>query len=366
MKSSLAVVTLFALGCCGSLLANAQERIVSIYGWGDYIDPRVIEDFTRETGVKVTYDTFDSTVELEKRLAKGKSGFDIIIVPGEVLAREAGLFQKLDRSKLPNSKNLWPEVMARLQAFDPGNQHAVNYLWFTAGLTYNIDKIQEALGDGAVSTPLASWGDLLQVDHLKKLAGCGVSVLDSGEDMIAIALIYLKGDPANARWSDFKHAFELLNFMRRNVTEFDPAGYADALVSGGVCLAVGYSVDSVHARRRAQEADNGVEIGYTIPKEGTLIALDNLAILKDAPHAAEAYELIDFLLRPDVAARNTNFTGLASGVLAAKSAISKDIAEDEAVYPGPAAMQRLFVAPSYDPALQKAILREWAHIKTGK
>lgn len=376
MKSSLATILLVLFGFCGGLsVAAAQERIVSIYGWGDYVDPKVIEDFTKETGIRVTYDSYDSTDTVEKRLSPGKSGFDVVIVPGEVLRRQiaAGLYQKLDKTKLPNVKNLWPEVMARLQAYDPGNQYAVNYTWFTAGIAYNTEKVSEILGDdavvalsGASRSPLSSWGFLFRLDNLKKFGGCGVTVLDSGEDLFAIALIYLKGDPATMRWSDFKRASELLGIMRRNVKKFDSTEYADALASGDICLALGYSVDSFRARARAEEAGNGVEIGYAIPREGSLISLDNLAILKDAPHVAEAYALIDFLLRPEIAARNANFTHVASGILAAKAALDKDTAGDMGIYPDDAMMQRLYAPPAYDPALRKIIQREWSRIKMGK
>jgi putrescine transport system substrate-binding protein len=343
--------------------------MVSVYGWADYIDPKVIEDFTRETGITVSYDAYDSTAALEKRLAVGNGGFDVVIVPGEVLRRQSGHFQKLDKARLPNSKNLWPEVMTRLEAFDPGNQYAVSYLWFTAGIAYNIDKVKESLGSTEAEdlpAPLASWAALFQLDNLKKLASCGVVVLDSAEDMFALALIYLKGDPAVVHGSDLKRAAELLSVMRRNVKRFDPSSFADELASGDVCLAVGYSVDGLRASERAQEADNGVEIGYVVPKEGALIALDNLAILKDAPHLAEAYALINFLLRPEIAARNTDFTRLASGVLAARSTADRDIAANEWVYPDASAMQRLVATPAYDGAVQKTMQHEWVRIKAGK
>lgn len=372
MRSRKAMALLFAAILSESLFpVGAQERTVSVFGWGDYIDPKVIEDFSKETGIKVTYDAYDSTEELERQLEAGKTGFDLVIVPADILRKQgaAGLYQKLDKSKLPNSKNLSPEVMARLEAYDRGNQYAVNYMWFTAGIAYNADKINKVLGDAAPyrlhdgsSAPSASWGALFRLDNLKKFASCGVMVLDSGGDMFALALIYLKGDPAIVRWSDFKNAAELLKIMRRNVKKFDSTGYADALVNGDICLAAGYSVDSLRARERTQEADNGVEIGYVIPKEGSLILLDNLAIPKEAPRVAEAYQLMNFLLRPDIAARNASFTRLASGVLAAKSANSKgNVAQSS-----DAVMQRLFTAPNYSPPLQKAIQQEWSRIKAGK
>ena len=369
MKNSLAALWSFGLCLCGQLVpAFGQEKTVSVYGWGDYIDPKVIEDFTKETGIKVTYDAYDSNEAFEARFLSGKAGFDVVVVPGPVLQRQiaVGLYQKLDKTKLPNSKNLWPEVMARLGVYDPGSQYAVNYMWFTAGIAYNVEKANELLGDAAADALLNSWDILFKRGNLKKFAGCGITVLDSGEDLFAIALNYLKADPASMRPSELKRAGELLSGMRRDVKKFDSADFADALANGDICLGVGYSGDSFRARDRAREADNGIEINYTIPKEGTLMSLDNLAIPKDAPHVEEAYAFIDFLLRPAIAARNTNFTHLANGVLASKSSIGKDIVENKSIYPDAAMLQQLFAVPNHDPAARKTIAREWARLKTGK
>jgi putrescine transport system substrate-binding protein len=369
MKNSFAAFWIFGLCLCGKLLpAFGQEKTVSILGWGDYIDPKVIEDFTKETGLKVAYDAYDSNEAFEARFLTGKIGFDVVIVSGSVLQSQiaAGIYQKLDKTKLPNSKNLWPEVTARLGIYDPGNQYAVNYMWYTVGVAYNVEKAEELLGDAAADASINSWDILFKPRNLKKFAGCGITVLDSGEELFAIALNYLRANPASIRPSDLKRAGELLSGMRREVKKFDSAEFADALANGDVCLGVGYSGDSFRARDRAQEADNGIEIDYTIPKEGSLMLLDNLAIPKDAPHVEEAYAFIDFLLRPLIAARNANFTHRASGVLASKSAIDKDIVENKSIYPDAAAMQRLFVVANHDPAARKTIIREWARIKIGK
>src|SRR3984893_14645502 len=232
MRRSHVALLFFGLCLCGLLLpAAAQEKVVSVYGWGDYIDPKVIEDFTKETGIKVTYDAYDSNEAFEARFPTGKTGFDVVIVPGPVLQRQIamGLYQKLDKTKLPNSKNLWPEVMARLGVHDPGNQYAVNYMWFTAGIAYNVEKAKEFLGDAAADASLNSWNILFKPGNLKKFAGCGITVLDSGEELFAIALNYLRADPASMRQSELKRAGELLSGMRRDVKKFDSADFADAL-----------------------------------------------------------------------------------------------------------------------------------------
>jgi putrescine transport system substrate-binding protein len=374
-------VCAFGLRMSGVLLpAFGQGGSVNVYGWSDYVDPKVIEDFTKETGIKVTYDTYNSDETLEARLQDGKTGYDIVIVSGRLLHNQiaAGLYLRLDKSRLPNSKTLWPEIMARLAVHDPGNQYAVNYMWFTAGIAYNVVKAKELAGDAPSNATLAaaaaplpapmfdSWNIVFKPENLKKFSSCGVDVLDSPEDLFAIALQYLRLDPASIRQTDLKRAADLLSGIRRNVTKFESAEYADALADGDICLAVGYSGYSFDARDRAREAENGIEIDYAIPKEGAPILLDNLAIPKDAPHVAEAYAFIDFLLRPGIAARNTNFTHLANGVLASKSAIDKNISDNRSIYPDDAVMQRLFAPGNHDLATQKAIAREWARIKMDK
>jgi putrescine transport system substrate-binding protein len=376
-------IALWSLGlwmsCC-VFSAAGQENIVNVYGWGDYIDPRVIEDFTKETGIKVAYDTYDSNETLETRLEEDKSGFDVVIVSGRILQKQiaAGRYLRLDKGKLPNGKNLWPDVMARLAVYDPGNQFAVNYLWFTAGLAYNVEKAKEIAGvapadaaAAAIAAPLPesisdTWSMLFKPENLKKFSSCGVDVLDSPEDMFAIALQYLRLDPASNHQIDLKRAADLLSGIRRNVKIIESTEYAEALVNGDICLAVGYSGESFRARDRARESENGIVIDYAIPREGAPILLDNLAIPRDASHVREAYEFINFLLRPGIAARNTNFTHLANSVLASKSLIDKSISGNASIYPEATVMQRLFALGNRDLGTQKSIAREWARIKLGQ
>jgi putrescine transport system substrate-binding protein len=357
--------------------AFGQERSVNVYGWSDYVDPKVIEDFTNETGIKVTYDTYDSEETLEARLRGGKTGFDVVIVSGRLLQKQiaAGLYLKLDKGGLSNSNTLWPEVMARLAVYDPGNQYAVNYMWFTAGIAYNVEKAKELAGGASANAPLDaaplsapffdSWNIVFKPENLNKFSSCGVDVLDSPEDVFAIALLYLRLNPDSVHQADLRRAADLLSGIRRDVKKFDSADYADALASGDICLVVGYSGGSIRARDQARAADNGIKIDYVIPKEGAPILLDNLAIPKDAPHVAEAFTFIDFLLRPGIAARNTNFTHLANGVLASKPAIDTNISGNKSIYPDAAVMQRLFASRN-DPAADRLIAREWTRIKMGK
>ena len=349
-----------------SSLAWAQERVVNVYNWSDYIDPKVLEDFTRETGIKVVYDTYDSNEVLETRLLAGKTGYDVVVPSGTFLQRQiaAALYQKLDKAKLPHAQGLWPEVMARLAVYDPGNLYAVNYMWFTTGIAYNVDKAKERLGDSL--SGLDSWDIVFKPENLKKFADCGVYVLDSPEDLFTIALRYLQLDPNSKKPADLKRAAALLAAMRPYVKKYHSSEYINALANGDICLAIGWSGDTFQARNRAHESANGVEIAYVVPKEGTLMSLDSLAILKDAPHVEEAYAFIDFLLRPEIAARNTNATNFANGVLASRPFIAKDIIDNKSIYPDDALMARLFTVTTYDQPTQKYVTREWTRIKTGK
>lgn len=344
--------------------AGAAERVVNIFNWSDYIDPRVLEDFTRETGVRVVYDTFDSNEILETRLLTGGAGYDVVVPSATFLAREirAGVLQPIDKSKLTNAKNIWPEIATRLQRYDPGNQYAINYMWYTTGIAYNVAKIKERLGD----KPLESWEQVLRPDNLKKFAGCGVYVLDSPEDIFSISLNLLKIDPNSKNPADITRAADHLSGLRRHIKKFHSSEYINALANGDICLAIGWAGDSFQARDRAREAGDGVEIAYVIPREGTLMSFDNLAIPKDAPHLEEAYLFIDYMLRPDVAARNTKVTNFANGVLASKPLVDKEIAANPAIYPDDATMKRLFTVTAPELALQKIVTREWTRVKTGR
>lgn len=362
---------------------RTQERIVHVYGWGDYVDPRVLTDFTRTTGIEVTYESYSSDESLETTLQPGSRGFDVVIVSSGVLRKQIarGLYQKLDKSKLPNAVNLWPEIMERLATYDPGNEHAVNYAWFAMGIAYDVGKARELMGRELTGrgitgrgitgkTPPSadfsfdSWGLLFQQKNLKKLSACGVGLLDSPEDLSSAALQYLWSNwrlsPGLDRRTDGMRAAELLTAVRRDSKRLDSRDYVNALVNGDVCVAVGFSLDSLRARYTAGMVKEFVEIDFFIPREGAPIRLDNLVIPTDAPHVEEAYKFIDFLLQPEIAARNTNFIGVANGVLASKSLVDGSISRNKSIYPDAAMMKRL-IAPQLDdgaPATGQTISRE--------
>jgi putrescine transport system substrate-binding protein len=349
--------------------SSGQERKVNVFNWSDYVAPGVLEDFTKATGIKVQYDTFDSNDTLETKLLAGKSGYDVVVPTGYFLERQikAGVFQRLDKSKLANLGNVWPEIARRLATYDPGNQYAVNYMWGTTGIGYNGKKAQEVLRPaGAVAEAMASWDIAFKPDVLARFKDCGVHMLDSADDIMPAALKYLGLDPNSKDAKDLEKAADLLIKVRPNVRKFHSSEYLNALASGEICLVVGWSGDIKQAQKRAKEAKGGVEVGYAIPKGGAQMWFDNLAIPKDASNVAEAHAFIDYMLRPDVAAKNSNFLGYANGNLASQRLIDKSVLDDPTVYPPPAVMATLYIITARDQRAQRAINRLWTRIKTGR
>jgi putrescine transport system substrate-binding protein len=353
------------LGVAGISIAAAQNtRVVNVYNWSDYVDPKVLEDFTKETGIKIQYDTFDANETLETKLLAGKSGYDVVVPTAYFLERQikAGVFQKLDKSKLNNLSNVWPEIAKRLAVYDPGNQYAVNYMWGTTGIGYNVKAMRERLG---ANGRIDSWDVVFKPGNLAKFKDCGVHMLDSADDIVPAALHYLGLDPNSADPKDLEKAADLLTTIRSSVRKFHSSEYLNALASGEICLVVGWSGDVKQAQKRALEAKNGVEIGYSIPKEGAQMFFDNISIPKDAAHVAEAHTFIDYLLRPDVAAKNSNLVAYANGNLASQKFIDKAVLDDKSIYPDVATMSRLYTVGARDQKSQRLVNRLWIKIKTG-
>jgi putrescine transport system substrate-binding protein len=344
--------------------AAAQQRAVNVYNWSDYVDPKVLEDFTKETGIKVVYDTYDNNEIVETKLLAGKSGYDIVVPSGPFLQRQikAKVFRKLDKAQLTNLQNAWPEIQQRLAVFDPGNEHAVNYMWGTTGIGINVKKVRQALGD----VPLNTWDLLMKPELASKLKGCGIYVLDSPEDLFPGILAYLGLNPDSKKPEDLTKAGDALFRIRGNVQKFHSSEYINALANGDICVAVGYSGDIIQAKKRAEEAKNGVEVQYIVPREGALMWFDSFAIPADAKNVKEAHEFINFMMRPEVAAANTNFVSYASGNLSAKQAIDPAILNDPGVYPDEATFARLFTNTAYDDRTQRTVTRLWTRVKTGR
>jgi putrescine transport system substrate-binding protein len=359
LPACLAVIGLL----CGAGLARA-DQVLNVANWSDYIDQKAIEDFTRETGIRVVYDTYDSNEILETRLLAGGSGYDIVVPSATFLQRQikAGVYRKLDKSLLPNLKGIAPDVAARQSAYDPGGDYSVVYMWFTTGIAYNTKKIAERLGDQAVD----SWDIVFKPEKLKKVADCGVYFLDSPEDVLAVAARDLGLSPDLRDAANIRRAADLVSGVRRQVRKFHSSEYINALANGDICMAIGWAGDSFQARNRAREAGAGVDIAYVIPREGTLMSMDTLAIPKDAQHVAEAHKFIDYLLRPEVAARNTAVTNYANPVTAAKERVPQSILDNKSIYPDEATMRKLFTVSAKDPDIQKVVTREWTRVKLGR
>lgn len=365
-------VRLLAVGFLFAALVShvhAQERVVNFYNWSNYMAPGVLEAFTKDTGIKVVYDTFDANETLETRLLAGKSGYDLVVPTGYFLERQvrAKVFQALDKTKLPNLTNAWPEVNARLAIYDPGNQYAANYMWGTTGIGYNVKKAREALGVNVdLDSAMGTLDVVFKPENLAKFKDCGVHMLDSADDILPAALTYLKLDPNSSKQADLEKAAELVGKIRPYVQKFHSSEYLGALASGEICFVFGWSGDIKQAQNRAQEAKNGIDIAYAIPREGSQMFFDNLAIPSDAKNVGEAHELINYLYRPDVAARNSEFLSYANGNLASQQLISGRIINDRTIYPDEDGMKRLFIVTARDQATQRVVNRIWTRVKTGR
>jgi putrescine transport system substrate-binding protein len=344
--------------------AQAQDRVVNVYNWSDYIDESILEDFTAETGIEVVYDVFDSNEMLETKLLAGGSGYDVVVPTGTFLARQiqAGVFQPLQKDRLSNLDNLDPTVMARLEKYDPGNEYAVNYMWGTTGIGYNVDAAAERLGEERAPT----WDDVFDPDTLAKFADCGVMMLDAPDEVFRAALNHLGKDPDSTDAADYEAATELLMSIRPSIQKFHSSEYINALANGDICLAIGWSGDVLQARDRAAEAEAGVEVEYTIPPAGALMWFDNMAIPADAPNVEEAHAFIDYIMRPEVMAKASNYVYYANGNAASKPFLNEDVIGDPAIYPDDATMERLYTVSPFDPRLQRTVTRLWTRVRTGQ
>ena len=344
--------------------AGAEDKVVNVYNWSDYIDNSILTDFTKETGIKVVYDVFDSNEILETKLLAGGSGYDVVVPTGPFLARQisAGVFMKLDKSKLPNLNNMWPDITARLGKYDPGNEYAVNYMWGTTGIGYNVAKVKAALGD----VPIDSWDVLFKPENAEKLKSCGINILDASDETFAIAMNYLGKDGDSKATADLQAGGDVYMKIRPSIRTFNSSAYIDELANGDSCITLGWSGDVLQAKTRAEEAKNGIEIKYVIPKEGTYMWFDNLAIPADAKNIDEAHAFINYLMKPEVIAKASNYVQYANGNLPSQKLIDESVFKNPAVYPDEATMKKLFSISPYGPKEQRVLNRLWTQIKTGQ
>jgi len=349
-----------------SVTASAEEKTLHIYNWSDYIAPNTVPDFQKETGIKVVYDVFDSNEVLEGKLMAGSTGFDLVVPSASFLERQlaAGVFQPLDKSKLPNYKNLDPDLLKMVAQHDPGNKYAIPYLWATTGIGYNVDKVKAALGKDA---PVDRWDLVLKPENLEKLKSCGVSFLDAPAEIYATVLNYLHLDPNSAKASDYTGAAnDLLLKLRPNIRYFHSSQYINDLANGDICVAIGWAGDVMQASNRAKEAKNGVNVAYSIPKEGALAFFDVFAIPADAKNLDEAYQFLNYLMEPKVIAQVSNTVYYASGNLAATPLVNADVRNNPGIYPPADVRAKLFTLKVQDPKIDRIITRSWTKVKTGK
>ncbi len=342
----------------------AADGVVNVYNWSDYIDESVLAEFTEETGIDVRYDVFDSNELVEAKLLAGGSGYDIVVPTAYFLSRqiEAGVFTELDKSKLPNLKNMWDKVEKQTDKYDPDGEHAITYMWGTTGIGYLENKILERMPDA----PVDSWDLVFDPEVVSKFADCGVQLLDSPSDILPAALHYIGKDPNSTDPDDIKAAADVIQKIRPYVQKFHSSEYINGLAGGDICLAVGWSGDILQARDRAEEAGNGVEVKYVIPKEGAQMWFDMMAIPADAPNKDNAHAFMNFIMKPDVIAKITDYVSYANANSASFDLIDEEVRTDAAVYPSAEVMDNLFTVLSLPPRAQRVATREWTRVKSGQ
>jgi putrescine transport system substrate-binding protein len=344
--------------------AHAQEKVVNVYNWSDYIDDSILENFEKETGISVVYDVFDSNEVLETKLLAGGTGYDVVVPSGAFLARQiqAGVFRKLDKSKLPNLTNMWEVVEKRTATYDPGNEYSINYMWGTTGIGYNEGEILERMPDA----PVNSWRMLLDPEVVSKFADCGIHVLDAPTEMIPAALNYIGEDPDSKDPDVIAKAEAVLMAIRPYIQKFHSSEYINALANGDICLAMGWSGDVLQARDRAVEAENNVNINYVAPDEGALMWFDQMAVPADAPHPDNAHVFLNYIMQPKVIAKASNYVYFANGNKASQQYLDDEVINDPAIYPTPAALETLYTTTPYPPRVQRVVTRLWTKVKTGQ
>jgi len=344
--------------------APAEEKVLNVYNWSDYIAPDTVANFEKETGIKVRYDVFDSNEVLEAKLLAGNTGYDIVVPSANFVARQikAGIFQRLNRNKLSNYNNLDPVIMKSLAGYDPENAYVLPYLWGTTGIGYNVAKIKERMNDA----PVTSWDMLFKPEIVARFKDCGVSVLDTPSEVVPIMLRYLGLPTGSQTEEDLAKSETALMQVRPHIKYFHSSQYLNDLANGELCLVMGWSGDIFQSRDRAEEAKNGNTIAYVIPKEGTLMWFDTMAIPKDAPHVDNAHKFMDYILRAEVTAAISDQMHYANANQAATAKMDPAVANDPSIYPDEATRATLFPNVVNPPDYDRLVTRAWTRIKTNQ
>jgi putrescine transport system substrate-binding protein len=342
----------------------AEEQVLNIYNWADYVGHDTVAEFERRTHIKVVYELYDSNQTLEAKMLAGRSGYDIVSTTTAFYERQikAGAYLPLDKSKLSNWKNLEPAVLTIQARADPGNRYAVPYLHAMNGLVYNVDLVKARMPD-APTDSLAMIFDPKVVAHF---ADCGVTFLDSPEDVIQLALAYLHLDPNSPRAEDLQAAERVVMAVRPYIRTFDSNDYWHQLASKEVCLSIAWSSDYSVAQERAREDGTGAHLAFTLPKEGSNITYNAFLIPASAPHPDAAHKFLNFILEPQVIAAITNDIHYGNDNTAARPFVNSEILSDPAVYPPPELRARLYLPAELGQDYDRLRTRVWTHIKTGQ
>ena len=346
--------------------AAGDEPWLNVYNWSDYIAPDTIPKFEAETGIKITYDVYDGNEVLEAKLLAGNSGYDLVVPSASpFMTRQiaAGVYRALDKAKLSNWRNLDPKILELVAGADPDNAHGVPYLWSDTGIGFNKKQVLSALGEAA---PVDSLALILDPANAQKLAACGISLLDTPQEVFPATLAYLGLDPKSRDLGDLDTAFGALEQIRPSIRKFHSSQYNNDLAGGGLCIALGYSGDVIQARNRAREAGNEVKIAFRVPKEGAMMSVDMLGIPADAPHPENALRFIDYLLRPAVIADITDAVWYPNPNVPATTLVESEIRNDPAVYPPEETRRRFYVDLPASSAYERARTRAWTRLKSGR
>ncbi|MCF4167500.1 polyamine ABC transporter substrate-binding protein [Zavarzinia compransoris] len=361
LKSCLMSTAVAAVAFAGA--AKAEDKVVNVYNWEEYIDDTTLADFEKETGIKVVYSTFDSNDTLEAKILAGHSGYDVVFPSGAFLERQiqAGAYQALDKSKLPNITHMDPDIMEKMALFDPGNEHAVDYMWGMTAIGYNVDKIKEIMPDA----PIDSWKIVFDPEVAAKFKDCGIAFLNAPDEVVPAALRYLGEDPNSKDPEVLKKALPVLEAVRPFIARFEGSSMIDKLATGDICLAIAWNGDVFQAKAAADAAGSGVNVAFSIPKEGAQLWFDSMAILADAPHPDAAHAFINYMMTPEVIARNSAATQYANGNKGADPLMDPEVTSNPGIYPPSEVMKTLYLVTAYSQKEQRVLNKIWETIKLG-
>jgi putrescine transport system substrate-binding protein len=341
----------------------AQSGSVNVYNWSDYIGETTLADFEAATGIGVVYDTYSSSEEMEAKMLAGSTGYDVCFTAGISQQRMigAGVYRKLDQARLPGWSNLDPEIIRIASTWDEGSAHMVPYMWGSVGIAYNLDMVNERI-PGA---NLNSLDLILKPENAALLADCGISILDSPQDVVPMVLAYLGLDPNTKNVADYDQVVAAFAKVREQIRTFDNTNYINAIPNSELCVINSWSGDYSVAKARGEEAGLTLNLTYKVPETGSPAWVDGMAMPSDAPNEDNAYAFLDFMLKPEVIAGCSNFTGYANANLASKPFVDPAVLANPAVYPDEATIKRMFSLESFNEEQDRAMTRAWSTIKTG-